>query len=55
MLPLDAAPGPVRNEPRVGGAVNTLEEEEELQLALTILRINQRLQTAPKPRIGHPR
>lgn len=28
---------------RVGGSVRTLEEEEELQLALTILQINQRL------------
>lgn len=30
-------------EPRIGGPVRDLEEEEELQLAITIMKLNQRL------------
>lgn len=42
--PLDIPAGP---EPRIGGPVRDLEEEEELQLALTILRLVQRLSAPP--------
>lgn len=46
MLPLDIPTnGRVTTEPRIGGVVRNLEEEEELLLALTILRINQRLKS----------
>lgn len=50
MMPIDHPPMPVRTEPRVGGSVNSLEEEEGVQLALTILRLNQRLEGAHRPR-----
>lgn len=51
MLPdhLDALPRGA-TEPRIGGPVRDLEEEEELQLALTILRMNQRIATPGRPR-----
>ena len=42
MLPLDTPEMRVATEPRIGGIVRTTEEEEELLLALTILRLNQR-------------
>jgi hypothetical protein len=52
MMPLDPqgtpGPRPVHVEPRIGGAIRTVEEEEELQLALTILRMQQRLHSAPR-------
>jgi hypothetical protein len=55
MLPNHPLDAPAAVEPRLGGPVRNLEEEEELQLALTILRINQRLTTLARSGRRSPR